>query len=85
MTEVLPRAQVSSWALCPGSIVPLLPGAGDRCAMGPRDKPWDDSFGVAGSHLNRRLGWMAACAAMTEPGKDVARPLTTAPLQEAGR
>ena len=46
MTEVLHRAPLSSWALCPGSISPLAPVVGNCCAMDPRDKPWDDSCGV---------------------------------------
>ena len=73
MSEVLERAQVSSWALCPGSISPLTSGIRDFGAMDPRDKPWDDSVGAASSHSNRWLRWIPASAAMTVVGWEVAR------------
>lgn len=73
MSEMFARAELSSWALCPGSIVPLMPDVGDCCTMDPRDKPWDDSIAVATSPSNRGLGWMAAFAAMTEVGGENGR------------
>jgi hypothetical protein len=67
MSRSLSSAQLSSWALCPGSISTLASGASVCGTMDPRDKPWDDSEG------NCRLGWMAAFAAMTELVAEVAR------------
>ena len=67
MSRSLSSAELSSWALCPGSNSTLAYGANDCGAMDPRDKPWDDSVGVGASNASSGLGWIPAFPARGVP------------------